>query len=133
MKLGFYKNLYEIGLPCGDVFYCFYLSKGSFDYVSVYSDDKQIALIETYLNVNDYKYTHKLYILDNYKEFAEILSLFTLYYANFTFSRRFHMSKTSTYTKAWTISSYDYKYDPQWRETNFPDENFFGKINLFNK
>ncbi len=125
-KHGFMKAFYVIALDTGEIFHCYSCSKGSFNYVSIYHGDKQIALIETYLNTTDYKYTHKLYILDDYEKFADTLSFFVLYYANYRFAERFHMSKGSYHEKSWSYSKYNDKYDPKWRETNFPDENFFG-------
>lgn len=130
-KHGFMKSFYIIALDSGENFYCYSRSIGSFNYVSIYEGDKQIALIETYLNTTDHKYVHKLYVLDEYNRFAETLSFFVLYYANFRFTERFHMSKGSFYEKSWSLSRYNNKYDPNWRETNFPDENFFGKTGLF--
>ncbi len=130
-KHGFFKSCYIITLDNGEIFHCYCRSKSSFDYVSIYKGDQQIALLETYLSVNDFKYTHKLYLLDDYNKFAETFSLFVLYYASFNFAQRFHMTKGSTYGKEWTISRYNNKYDKNWRETHFPNENFFGKINLF--
>ena len=130
-KHGFMKAFYVIALDTGEILHCYSRSIGSFNYVSIYEGDKQIALIETYLNTNDYKYIHKLYVLDEYNQFADTLSFFVLYYANYHFAERFHMSKGSYYEKSWSYSKYNDKYDPKWRETNFPDENFFGKINLF--
>ena len=131
-KHGFLKSFYVIALDSGEIFHCYTLSRGSFDYVSIYQGEKQIALIETHLNVNDYKYTHKLYVLDEYNDFADTLSFFVLYYASYKFAKRFHMSKSSVNEKAWSFSKYSSKYDPKWRETHFPNENFFGKTNLFN-
>ena len=128
---GFHKSYYLIQLDNGPVFHCYSRSKGSFNYVSIYEKDKQIALIETLLNVEDFKYTHKLYILNDYKQFADTLSFFVLYYANFKFSQRFHMSSGSQNVKAWSFSRYNYKYDPEWREKNFPNENYFGKTSIF--
>lgn len=129
--LGFFKSHYVIALDNGEILRCYNLSKGSFDYVSVYLGDQQIALLETYLNVNDYKYTHKLYLLDEYDRFAETLSFFSLYYATYRFAKRFHMSKVSVYEKSWSYSVYNGKYDESWREKHFPNEDFFGKIHLF--
>lgn len=123
---GFMKSFYVIALDSGETFHCYSRSIGSFNYVSIYEGDKQIALIETYLNTNDYKYIHKLYVLDEYNQFADTLSFFVLYYANYHFAERFHMSKGSYYEKSWSYSKYNDKYEPKWRETNFPDENFFG-------
>lgn len=129
-KHGLFKSFYVIALESGEVFHCYCLSRGSFNYVSVYQGDTQIALIETYLSANDYKYTHKLYVLDAYDRFADALSFFVLYYASYTFAKRIHMSKGSAVQKSWSFSKYDNKYDSKWRETHFPDENFFGKINF---
>lgn len=128
---GFMKNFMVIALDRGEIFHCYSRSIGSFNYVSIYEGDKQIALIETHLNTNDYKYTHKLYVLDDYRQFADTLSFFVLYYVNHRFTKRFHMSKGPYYEKSWSYSKYNEKYDPKWRETNFPDENFFGKTNPF--
>lgn len=131
-KHGYYKSFYIITLDSGHIFHCYSRSIGSFNYVSIYEDNKQIALIETLLNVDDYMYTHKLYVLDDYKPFAYTLSFFVLYYANFHFSYRFHMSIGNTqYVKSWSISKYNEKYNPDWRETNFPGENYFGKTSIF--
>jgi len=127
---GFMKSFYVIALDSGEIFHCYSRSKDSFNYISIYQDDEQIALIETYLNNDDYKYIHKLYILEDYNKFSDILSFFVLYYSNYNFSRRFHMSKGSYYQKSWSFSKYNDKYDPTWREKNFPNEDFFGKITL---
>jgi len=132
-KHGFLKNFYVIALDSGEIFHCYCLSRGSFDYVSIYQGATQIALIETYLSVNDYKYTHKLYLLDEYNQFADTLSFFVLYYASYNFAQRMHMSSGSTSTKSWSFSKYNNKYNPKWRETHFPNENFFGKTSLINK
>lgn len=129
-KHGFLKRYYMISLDNGETYYCYYYSKGSFDYVSIYKGDTQIALIETYLNNNDLKFTHKLYLLDEYNYLAETLSFFVIYYANFSFVKRFHMSKGSYYAKSWTLHKYNKMYNPKWRETYFPQENFFGKTSL---
>lgn len=129
-KHGFLKSFYVIALNSGEIFHCYSLSRGSFNYLSVYRDDTQIALVETYLSVNDYKYTHKLYLLDEYDRFADTLSFFVVYYASYRFAKRMHMSKGPASEKAWSFSKYADKYDPKWRETHFPNENFFGKTSL---
>lgn len=127
---GFLKSLYVITSADGEVLQCYYLSRGAFDYVSVYSGDVQIALAETYLSVNDYMYTHKLYLSDAHARFADVLAFFVVYYASYRFAKRMHMSAGSVSTRSWSLSKYADKYDPAWRETHFPDENFFGKTSL---
>ena len=128
---GFAQSYYTINLDSGEVFYCYDRSIDSFNYVSIFEGDKQIALMETYLNTTDNKYVHKLYVLEDHNDLAVTLSFFALYYANYHFTKRFHMSSGSYYEKSWSYSKYNDKYDPLWRETHFPNENFFGKINLF--
>ena len=130
---GFLKSYYVINLNNDKKtkIYCYFTSAGSFDYVSIYLDGEQIALIETFLNVDNYKYTNKLYLLDDHTDLAQILSLFTVYYSSFAFSKRFHMTAGTSYVKKISFSRYSAMYDKSWRETNFPNENFFGKLSLF--
>ena len=123
---GYHRSFYVITLNSGETFYCYYRAKGAFVYVSVYQGDTQIALIETYLSVNDFKYTHKLYLLDDNARFADALSFFVLYFANYRFTNRFHMTKGSITERVWSFSKYNDRYDPKWREIHFPNENFFG-------
>lgn len=131
-KHGFLKSFYVIALDSGEIFHCYCRSIGSFNYVSIYQDDKQIALIETYLNVNDFKYIHKLYILNTHDIFADTLSFFVLYYASYTFARRLHTGKISMAEKACSFSKYNDRHNQRWREIHFPHENFFGKTNPMN-
>lgn len=128
---GPFTCFYKITMGNNDVYNCYFCFKGNFGYVSVYRGDEQVALIETLLSVTDYKYTHKLYILEEYNNLGEILAFFVLYYANYMFTKRFHMSSGTAVVSSWSVSSYNDKYTPDWREKNFPNENFFGKISLF--
>lgn len=111
---------------------CYEYSHDKFNYISVYLGETQIALIETYLVVNDLKYKHKIYLLDDYENLKEILALFVLYYANYNFTKRFHMSAGVFTTKSFAYSKYKDKYSPSWQRTNFPNDNFWGKTNLYN-
>ena len=128
---GFYKSRNVITLNDGNVFYCYSRSKGRFNYISIYHNDRQIALKETYLTTTNYKFTHKLYILDEYDSFWDVLTFYVLYYANFNFSERFHMSAGKSFEASYSFSAYNKKFNPTWREKH-PNENFFGKINTFN-
>ena len=130
-KHGFLKSCYVMTLDDGKTFHCYSISKGSFDYVCIFDGEQQIALLETYLSVNDYKYTHKLYLLESHDPYGELLSFFAVYYASDQFAQRMHMSKGSVAEKSWSFSRYNHKYDASFRETHFPDENFFGKTHLF--
>jgi len=131
VKNGLFSKYYSISLAEGESFKCYCISKGRFEYIPIYRGDVQIALVETFLSVEDYKYVHKLYLLDEYACFAEMLALFVIYYAGFVYAQRYHMSSGSYYGYSWSFLRYNKKYDPSWRETHFPDENFFGKLNVF--
>lgn len=128
---GYWSRHYEILLTDGSSFQCYDRAISSFHYISIYQEEKQIALVETHLRVQDYKYTHKLYLLDEFRPHAETLSFFVLYFASYHFTKRFHMTVGSVSEKSWTFSRYNDRYDPNWRETHFPEENFFGKTHLF--
>lgn len=130
-KHGFLKSNYAIALDGGESFHCYFLSRASYNYVSIYRGETQIALVETYLSVNDYKYTHKLYLLEEYRPYADVLSFFVIYYASYHFARRMHMTLGSIKEKSWSASRNADKYDPHWREKHFPEENFFGKTDPF--
>ena len=128
---GYRIRYYEILLKDDTSFLCYYCATGPFHYISIYQEEKQIALVETYLSVRDYKYTHKLYLLDEFRPHAETLSFFVLYFASDRFTKRFHMTAGSVSEKNWTFSRYNDRYDADWRETHFPEENFFGKTQPF--
>ncbi len=131
-KHGYLKSCYLIKEQNGCVLYGYDISLGSFNYMCIFKNKAQIALVETYLTVTDHKYTHKLYLLEEEADYSEILSLFAVYYSNFRFSKRMHMSSGTVHQKERTFSKYNSLYDASWRETHFPSEDFFGKNNIFN-
>ncbi len=107
------------------------LCRGDFEYITIYLEQKQIALIEHYLTTVNQKDRYKIYLMENFAQLGDILSLFTLYYDNKNHARRYHMSSGISVKKSWSFSRYKDKYDPAWREKHFPDENFFGRTSLF--
>lgn len=127
---GFLKSYYVITTDSGEILRCYRLSRGSYDRVSIYHGETQIALLETHLSTYDHKYTHKLYLLDDYRQSADILSFFAVYYASHTFARRMHMDAGRTVLIQWSFSGYKDKYDPKWLETHFSDTIFPGKTSL---
>ena len=123
LRQGISKCHYVITLDSGEIFNLYSLSRGDFNYISIYLGDTQIALIETALSVDSFKYIHNLYILDDYNHLADTFSLFTIYYASYNFARRFHMSVGYTVAKSWTVSEYSDKYNPEWKEKCFSIKN----------
>lgn len=126
------KSFYVItGSDCVGALHAYPITRGSFEYISIYLDGEQVALVERYLTVVNHKNRYKIYLLDDYARLGDLLSFFVLYYDNWNNSHRFHMSSGTTTIKAWTFSRYEMKYEQTWREEHFPDENFFGKTKLF--
>ncbi len=129
---GFLKSYYIIKTADGAQLLGYDISGWDFNYMCIFKDGVQIASLETYLTVNDYKYNLKLYLLDEVAQYAECLMMFAVYYASYRFSNRFHTTWESTMTgREKTYSKYNHLYDEKWRETHFPNENYFGKLNKF--
>lgn len=129
-KHDLFASFYQVILPGHRNLHAYCLYKNNFHYVSFYLGETQVALLEVYLTVTGYKYRYKLYLLDSYSDMCDVLSLFILYYANIEFTHRFHMSGGTTMRKAWIRSKYGDRYDADWKEKYFPDENFWGKVHL---
>ncbi len=142
-KRKFYKTRYKIELSDSDCLYIYAYYKKGFHYLcvykNVYKQEKQIALIERGVALT---YTYKLYLPDEFSDFANVLSIFMLYYENSMSSINLHLSfglnGLSIHSGSdFTLGLYEVfcnnnaakKYDPTWRERNFPNENFFGPIN----
>ena len=131
---GFARSFYVI-TASDHVLHAYRRSIGDFSYLSVYllspdcRQEEQIALAETYLTTTNYLYTHKIYLLDAYAEQKDIVSMLMLYVANRHYTHRGSGFYGKMVEKEWTFSTYNDKYDPSWRETHFPNENYWGKIN----
>lgn len=124
-KHGFLKSCYKI-IYSENTINGYKYSKGRFDYVSFYLNDKQIAELQIYTTTIDNKYNYKVYLLDEYKKLAEILSMFVLYFANYNYADRFHMSKgTKINYTIYQLTRYKRKYNPSWVSENFAQSNFF--------
>ena len=130
VKTGWFREFYRIQLDGGETLICYSRLKGSFEYISIYLGEKQVALVEILLSNVGHKYRHKLYLLDECAQFAETLVLFVIYHSSFTYAKRGEFCGHSESVYAFSFSGFNNKYDPQWREKNFPDENFFGKTSL---
>ena len=147
---GLYKTCYKICLTSGETFYCYFRTIKDFCYISIYLNDVQIALVEVFLSLyNDRKREYKLYLLDDYIKYTDSLTLFVIYYANHNFDTghsssiipsnnkhthlypKTHLYKGTSWTYSYSHSRYNNKYDPKWRETHFPYENFFGRLDKF--
>lgn len=125
---GIYKSYYKIMFPDGEELCCYTYAHKSFSYLCFYKGGTQIALAETYLVSIDGKHNHKLYLLDEYEAYADILSLLLLHHVNHTFTKSLFAQKSTMRSFVFTISAYKQMYDPAWRERHFPKENFWGRI-----
>ena len=134
-KVGLYKKRYVItDAVLGREYFAYTYAHGSFEYISIYFGDAQIALVENYLNTINLCNNYKLYILDEYDDCADLFALFVLYFDNWNYTHRINMQRGSyhTYVVA-QFTRYKKMYDPEWREKYFPDEDFFGKTSLLPK
>ena len=124
-KHGFLKSCYKITYKEKTI-NCYKYSKRRFDFLSIYDSDKQIAEIQIYTTCVDNKYNYKVYLLNEYKEMAEIFAMFVLYYANYNYTDRFHMSKgVEVKYSVYQLTRYKKKYNPNWLRENFAQTNFF--------
>ena len=131
-RSGWLKSRYVISVPERNrTLQAYPFSRGDFEYISIYLEQEQIALIEHFLTTVDQKDRYKIYLPENFAQLGDILSLFTLYYDNENHARRYHMFCGTSVKKSWSFSRYKDKYDPAWREKHFPDETFFGRTSLF--
>ena len=128
---GFLKSRYEMLLDDGTVVYGYAYSWGKFDYLSIYAGDEQIALLETYMVSENDCFRHKLYLMETHENLAQLLSFFSVYYVAGKFVTRNNGYFGTGVQYAWSFSRYRRMYDPAWRERNFPNDDFWGKINRF--
>ena len=106
------------------------LCRGRFAYIPIYQDNLQIALVEHYLTTVDNRNRYKLYLLDDFARCSDELAFFTLYYDSWTRTRSASLSGEATAAVSWTLTRYARRYQPDWRQNHFPQENFFGKTSL---
>ena len=129
---GLYQSCFVITAG-GDELRAYSRSIGSFHYISIcrvdpHGTEEQIALVETHLTTQNNLFFHKLYLLDTCAAYKDALSIFVLYYHNDHFSQRDQISVGTTVRQTWTYSRYNEMYDHEWRESNFPEDNYRGKI-----
>ena len=91
----------------------------SIDEEKTFDKTQHLFIIKILQTASNIKQT---YLLDEYNCFAEIILFFVLYYANYTFLKRLHMSKVSVSEKTWTFSKYKDKFDFMWRKERFSEE-----------
>jgi len=96
------------------------IGKGSLRYVLVFLDNEQIGQIckENIVKNNLDKYD--LYLLDQYNEFAPLLSLFTIYFDSYNYARRGEVvAGKQEKSWEWSYHKYNKLYDPEWLQTHF--------------
>lgn len=122
---GYAKSFYVITHRETDsVLHVYKIAKGSFEYLCIYSGDVQIGLVECSLNRKNKCNNYKVYLLDAYQSYADLLSLFVLYYDNWNHTERFSVYIGHEYVKSFTLAGYKEKYNPNWREAHFPGEHY---------
>ena len=130
-RCGWLKQQYVLRLAQAQmVCQAYPLCRGRFAYIPIYQDNLQIALGEHYLTTVDNRNRYKLYLLDDFARCSDELAFFTLYYDSWTRTRSASLSGEATAAVSWTLTRYARRYQPDWRQNHFPQENFFGKTSL---
>lgn len=110
---GFLNSYYLIDID-GKTLKVYSISKSSQQYIPIYMDDKQIGQINKLLHVVNNKDNYVLYLLDEHKQIAGLLSLFVIYFDSRVFGRRGEVSIGAQKTWEWTYSKSNSYYDQLW-------------------
>ncbi|PRR82665.1 hypothetical protein [Clostridium vincentii] len=96
------------------------ISKGTNKNMLLFLGDKQIGQIVKSLCVMDNLDKYYLYLLDEYSQLSQALSMFTLYYDNWNYGHQLEYVKyKAVYQKEYTFSKYNKLYNPAWLSSNF--------------
>lgn len=101
-----------------NIYKLYSVSKGRFEYISIYLNDIQIGQI--CVDISKYqKRDYVIYLLDNHAALSDKLSLFALYYHSINYARRreFRYGKE----RSWSYSKTNKFYNPSWVDDNFKD------------
>lgn len=120
---GFQTYHYEISKNENErPFTVYVVSQGKVRNLLIYFRDEQIALIEMNLVTVNNCDEYRLYLLDEYTEYADLFSLFILYYDNWNCTERFRGQICTRYSVEYTVSKNNTMYDPRWKERHFSDK-----------
>jgi len=95
------------------------LSKSDYKYTSIYLDDTQIGQINKHLRMVNNKNNYIIYLLDEHKSLADLLSMFVIYIDRFDTNRDEMISYGVKKSWAWSYSKNNKFYDPTWITTHF--------------
>ncbi len=127
LAISYGKQHYVISLGKTTSLQAYFLGLGG-SFICIYDNDTQIAIIECSERTTDNCDNYLIYLLEEYSEYADMLSLFTVYFDNLNNTSRgsAHIGEKTTYTYT-PFSPYKNKYDPDWvknnREAIYPPEN----------
>lgn len=95
------------------------LSKSHYNYRSIYLDNTQIGQITKDLHVKDNKNNYVLYLLDEQKLAADLLSMFIIYLDNIYYAAHGEVSYGVSKTWSYSYNKTNKYYDPNWVRTHF--------------
>ena len=100
------------------------IGKGINEYVLIFLNDRQIGQICKKNVIYDNLDWYVLFLLEEYKDMAPLLSLFTLYFDGFH-----HLSRVGSQAfqtkKRWSFHKYGKLYDPEWLKRHFENRGPF--------
>lgn len=116
---GFLKCYYNV-YYFDNIFKIYTVSLGPSKYLMIFLDNIQIGMIVKNLSIKNNLDQYRLYLLDSYRQFSLILSLYMLYYDNFHFGNR---DEIVVYKEEksweWSFSRTDRYFNPHWLNENF--------------
>jgi len=96
------------------------INKGRNQYTPIFLGDTQIGQLDKDGFVEDNKDWYRLYLLDEYRDLAPILSLFVIYYDSYEYGNQGEVvAYSSDIHYEWTYSKYKKLYDPSWLPAHF--------------
>jgi len=102
------------------VFRLYSISKSHYDYVLIYLDDIQVGQInKNNLRIKNNKNRFVLYLLDEQKDIADLMTMFIIYLENYKYATRGEISYGTRSSWGWSYSKNNKFYDPTWTQTNF--------------
>ena len=104
----------------GRVFDVYHIVQDGYEYLCIYSEGgEQVAIVESNLALKNSCNHYELYITGTYEDYADLFSLFVIYFDNWYNTDRVWAKSVTVANEKHAIAYLD-KFDPEWRARNFP-------------
>jgi hypothetical protein len=104
-------------------FKLYVIDKGINQYTLIFLDEKQIGQLNKKRTTENNLDWYVMYLLDDYKDLAELMSIFVIYFDSYNYGNRGEIvSNSSQKTWEWSISKFNKLYNPTWLSNHFEVE-----------